>query len=169
MTHGPKLKVFFCYALSAMADIIPLLTLDTISAYLKKRDINHDIDDNNGNRFIRTGFKLDMGDAGVVISLNDIDGKVSRFEITCVTHNQYRARRAQVLEMLNERNRERAFNRSMDAEGNVFLEYIAFYPSFMPLPEEVFDTILQGAIAHFQDDYAALEGVPSPIQQQATA
>jgi hypothetical protein len=75
-----------------------------------------------------------------------------------VTHNQYRGRRGQVLELLNQRNRERAFSRSIDTDGNVWLEYIGFYPTAMPMPEETFDTLFGGVLVHFQDDYATLEG-----------
>jgi Putative bacterial sensory transduction regulator len=149
-----------------MADITPLLTLETLSKYLEKREVNHEIEQQEQNRFIRMNWKFEMGDAGVILSLNDAPGGTSRLEITCVTHNQYRGRRAQVVDMLNQRNRERAFTRSMDADGNVFLEYIGFYPSFMPFPEETFETIFGGALVHFQDDYATLEGVPGPSQQQ---
>jgi hypothetical protein len=149
-----------------MADITPLLTLETLAKYLEKREVNHEIEQQEQNRFIRMNWKFEMGDAGVILSLNDAPGGTSRLEITCVTHNQYRGRRAQVVDMLNQRNRERAFTRSMDADGNVFLEYIGFYPSFMPFPEETFETIFGGALVHFQDDYATLEGVPGPSQQQ---
>ena len=142
-----------------MADITPLLTLETIAAYLKKKDVNLDLEEQNGTRFVRMHWKFEMGDAAVLISLNDGPNNTSRLEITCVTHNQYRGRRAQVLETLNQRNRERAFSRSIDAEGNVWLEYIGFYPTAMPLPEETFDTLFGGVLVHFQDDYAALEGV----------
>lgn len=140
-------------------DITPLLTLETIGMYLKKKDVNFEIETNNGNRFIRTNWKFEMGDGACIISLNDAQGGASRWEITCVTHNQYRSRRAEVMGILNERNRQRAFSRSMDDDGNVFLEYIAFYPVGMPLSEELFDTIFGGVLVHFQDDYAFLEGV----------
>jgi hypothetical protein len=169
MTLETKRTAFMCYTPQAMADITPLLTLETLSKYLEKREVNHEIESQDQNRFIRMNWKFEMGDAGVILSLNDAPGGTSRLEITCVTHNQYRGRRAQVVEMLNQRNRERAFTRSMDADGNVFLEYIGFYPSFMPFPEETFETIFGGALVHFQDDYATLEGVPGPGAQQAQA
>jgi hypothetical protein len=140
-------------------DITPLLTLETLGMYLKKKDVNFEIETNNGNRFIRTNWKFEMGDGACIISLNSTDSNASRWEITCVTHNQYRARRAEVLQFLNERNRSRAFSRSMDDDGNVFLEYIAFYPVGMQLSEELFDTVFGGVLVHFQDDYAFLEGV----------
>jgi hypothetical protein len=145
-------------------DITPLLTLDTIGSYLKKKDVNYEIETNNGNRFIRTNWKFEMGDGACIISLNDAQGGTSRLEITCVTHNQYRGRRAEVLQFLNERNRSRAFSRSMDDDGNVFLEYIGFYPVGMPISEELFETIFGGVLVHFQDDYAALEGVQPKIE-----
>jgi hypothetical protein len=147
-----------------MAEIIPLLTLETIAKYLEKRDVNLEIETQNNSRFIRTNWKFEMGDAAVVISLSDGPNSTSRLEVTCVTHNQYRARRASVVELLNARNRERAFSRSIDEDGNVWLEYIGFYPTAMPLPEEVFETIFGGVLVHFQDDYAALEGV-APVAQ----
>ncbi|NJK46581.1 MAG: YbjN domain-containing protein [Pleurocapsa sp. SU_196_0] len=145
-------------------DITPLLTLETIGAYLKKKDVNFEIETNNGNRFIRTNWKFEMGDGACIISLNNADGGTSRLEITCVTHNQYRARRAEVVTFLNERNRSRAFSRSMDEDGNVFLEYIGFYPIGMALSEELFETIFGGVLVHFQDDYATLEGVQPKVE-----
>ncbi len=147
-----------------MSDITPLLTLETIAAYLKKKDVNLELEEQNGNRFIRMFWKFEMGDAAVLISLSDGPSNTSRLEITCVTQNQYRGRRAQVLELLNQRNRERAFARSIDTDGNVWLEYIAFYPTGMPVPEEVFEAIFGGTLVHFQDDYAALEGANTTPQ-----
>jgi Putative bacterial sensory transduction regulator len=149
-----------------MAEIIPMLTLETLAKYLKEKEVGLEIENNNGNRFIRTQWKFEMGDAAVIVSLNDGPNGTSRLEVTCVTQNQYRGRRAQVLEFLNERNRERAFSRSMDADGNVFLEYIGFYPTAMPFPSEVFDTLFGGVLVHFQDDYGALEGA-APATAQA--
>ena len=149
-----------------MNEVTPLLTLDTIANYLKKKDVNLDFETQNGTRFIRTNWKFEMGDAAVLVSVNDGPNRTSRLEITCVTHNQYRARRASVLELLNGRNRERAFSRSIDADGNVWLEYIGFYPTAMELPEETFDSLFGGVLVHFQDDYATLEGV-SPETPQA--
>ena len=61
--------------------------------------------------------------------------------------------------MLNERNRERAFARSIDNDGNVWLEYVGFYPTLTEMPQETFDTLFGGVLMHFQDDYAFLEGV----------
>jgi Putative bacterial sensory transduction regulator len=145
-------------------DITPLLTLETIGSYLKKKEVNFETETNGANRFLRTNWKFDMGDAAVIISLNDGPDGTSRLEITCVTHNQYRSRRNDVLELLNARNRERAFARSIDDDGNVWLEYIAFYPIAMPLSESLFDTIFGGVLVHFQDDYATLEGVTPKAQ-----
>lgn len=145
-------------------DITPLLTLETIGVYLKKKDVNFEIETNNGNRFIRTNWKFEMGDGACIISLNDADGSASRLEITCVTHNQYRSRRAEVVTVLNERNRARAFSRSMDEDGNIFLEYIGFYPVGMPLTEALFETIFGGVLVHFQDDYAFFEGMQPKIE-----
>ena len=57
-----------------------------------------------------------------------------------------------------DRNRERAFARSIDTDGNVWLEYVGFYPTLAEMPQETFDTLFGGVLMHFQDDYAALEG-----------
>jgi Putative bacterial sensory transduction regulator len=145
-------------------DITPLLTLETIGMYLKRQDVNFEMENNNGNRFLRTNWKFEMGDGACIISLNDGQDGTSRLEITCVTHNQYRSRRGEVIQFLNERNRARAFSRSMDDDGNVFLEYIAFYPLGMALSEDLFKTIFGGVLVHFQDDYAFLEGVQPKIE-----
>ena len=145
-------------------DITPLLTLETIGVYLKKKDVNFEIETNTSSRFIRTNWKFEMGDGACIISLNDAQGGASRLEITCVTHNQYRSRRNEVVQVLNERNRQRAFSRSMDDDGNMFLEYIAFYPIGMALTEELFETIFGGVLVHFQDDYAFLEGIQPKIE-----
>jgi hypothetical protein len=147
-----------------MANIIPLLTLETIANYLKQKEVNLEFEENNGNRYIRMMWKFEMGDAAVLISLNDGPEGTSRMEVTCVTQNVYRGRRAQVIEMLNQRNRERAFSRSIDSDGNVWLEYIGFYPTAMPLPETLFDTIFGGVLMHFQDDYGTLEGHDNAAQ-----
>ena len=141
-----------------MPDITPLLTLETLAKYLKDKEVNLEIESNDNQRFIRTHWKFEMGDAAVIVSLQDGPQGTSRLEVTCVTHNQYRGRKAQVMEMLNTRNRERAFSRSIDDDGNVWLEYVGFYPTAMPFPQEVFDTLFGGVLVHFQDDYATLEG-----------
>ena len=148
-----------------MDTITPLLTLDTIANFLKKKDVKFEVEDQNGSRFLRMYWKFEMGDAMVFVSLNDGQANTSRLEIICITQNQYRGRRTQVLDMLNSRNRERAFSRSIDTEGNVFLEYAGFYPTAMPLPEETFDSIFGNVLVHFQDDYATIEGVSPPAPQ----
>ncbi len=147
-----------------MSEIIPLLTLETLASYLRKKEVTLDMDTQNGNKFIRMNWKFEMGDAAVLVSLQDGPNDTSRLEITCVTHNQYRSRRAQVMEMLNQRNRERAFSRSIDGDGNVWLEYVGFYPTAMPMPETTFDTLFGGVMVHFQDDYSTLEGVGPAAQ-----
>lgn len=140
-----------------------LLTLDTIAKYLREKEVQLDLEDNNGQKFIRMGWRFEMGDAAVLVSVNDGPNNTSRLEVTCVTQKQYGARRQEVLELLNARNRERAFSRSIDADGNVWLEYVGFYPTLMELPQDTFDTLFGGVLMHFQDDYGTLEGVqPTP-------
>lgn len=140
-----------------------LLTLDTVAKYLKDKEVILDIEEQNGQRFIRMGWKFEMGDAAVLVSVNDGPNNTSRLEITCVTQKQYTGRKSEVMEMLNVRNRERAFSRSIDGDGNVWLEYVGFYPTLMEFPQDTFDTLFGGVLMHFQDDYASLEGVqPTP-------
>lgn len=141
-----------------------LLTLDTIAKYLKDKEVMLDIEENNGQRFIRMGWKFEAGDAAVLISVNDGPQNTSRLEVTCVTQNAYLERRDEVMQMLNGRNRERAFCRSIDDNGQFWLEYVGFYPTLMELPQETFDTLFGGVLMHFQDDYHTLEGVPLPQQ-----
>ncbi|PNY80003.1 YbjN domain-containing protein [Deinococcus koreensis] len=136
-----------------------LLTLDTLAKYLKEKEVQLDMEDNNGQRFIRMGWRFEMGDAAVLVSVNDGPNNTSRLEITCVTQKQYNERRNEVVNMLNDRNRERAFARSIDADGNVWLEYVGFYPTLAEMPQETFDTLFGGVLMHFQDDYGSLEGV----------
>ena len=136
-----------------------LLTLDTLAKYLKEKEVQLDMEDNNGQRFIRMGWRFEMGDAAVLVSVNDGPNNTSRLEVTCVTQKQYNDRRNEVVNMLNDRNRERAFARSIDADGNVWLEYVGFYPTLAEMPQETFDTLFGGVLMHFQDDYGALEGV----------
>ncbi|MFC6617453.1 YbjN domain-containing protein [Deinococcus radiophilus] len=147
-----------------------LLTLDTLANYLKERDVQLEMDQNpeTGQRFIRMGWRFEMGDAAVLVSVNDGPQNTSRLEITCVTQKTYEGRMQEVMEMLNLRNRERAFSRSIDQQGNVWLEYVGFYPTLAEMPQETFDTLFGGVLMHFQDDYAALEGVQlQPQQPQA--
>lgn len=135
-----------------------LLTLDTLAKYLQEKEVQLDMEENAGQRFIRMGWRFEMGDAAVLVSVNDGPNNTSRLEITCVTQKQYTDRRAEVAMMLNDRNRERAFARSIDGDGNVWLEYVGFYPTLAEMPQETFDTLFGGVLMHFQDDYAALEG-----------
>ena len=139
----------------------PLLTLDTVAKYLKAREVQLDIDENNGQRFIRMGWHFEMGDAAVLVSLNDVPDNTSRLEITCVTQKQYLSRQAEVLNLLNHRNRERAFSRSLDHDGNVWLEYIGIYPTLAEWPQETFDTLFSGVLKQFQEDYLTLEELPA--------
>lgn len=147
-----------------------LLTLDTLAKYLKEKEVQLDMEENNGQRFIRMGWRFEMGDAAVLVSVNDGPNNTSRLEVTCVTQKQYNDRRNEVVNMLNDRNRERAFARSIDADGNVWLEYVGFYPTLAEMPQETFDTLFGGVLMHFQDDYATLEGyVQGPQLQQPQA
>ncbi|GGQ93728.1 MULTISPECIES: YbjN domain-containing protein [Deinococcus] len=141
-----------------------LLTLETIAKYLKEKEVQLDMEENDGQRFIRMGWRFEMGDAAVLVSVNDGPQNTSRLEVTCVTQKQYTGRKQEVMELLNSRNRERAFSRSIDADGNVWLEYVGFYPTLTEMPQETFDTLFGGVLMHFQDDYAYLEGFQ--IQQQ---
>jgi hypothetical protein len=140
-----------------------LLTLDTIAKYLREKEVKLEVVDQdaaNGTtvRLIRMGWHFDMGDATVLISVNDGGNETTRMEITCVTQKSYQSRREMVIGLLNMRNRERAFSRSLDPDGNFWLEYVGFYPTLMELPQATFDTLFGGVLVHFQDDYAALEG-----------
>ena len=145
-----------------------LLTLETIAKYLKEREVQLDMEENNGQRFIRMGWRFEMGDAAVLVSVNDGPQNTSRLEITCVTQKTYAERKTEIVNILNERNRERAFARSIDNDGNVWLEYVGFYPTLTEMPQETFDTLFGGVLMHFQDDYAFLEGVQiSQPQPQA--
>ncbi|MDV6374043.1 YbjN domain-containing protein [Deinococcus arenicola] len=147
-----------------------LLTLDTLAKYLKEKEVQMDMEENNGQRFIRMGWRFEMGDAAVLVSVNDGPNNTSRLEVTCVTQKTYTDRRDEVVNMLNDRNRERAFARSIDTDGNVWLEYVGFYPTLAEMPQETFDTLFGGVLMHFQDDYATLEGfVPGPQLQQPQA
>ncbi|HEX2863784.1 MAG TPA: YbjN domain-containing protein [Deinococcales bacterium] len=139
-------------------DVTPLLTLDSLQKYLEARGINSQVLEQNNQRYIQMIWKFEVGDAAVLVSLNDGPNDTTRMEITCITHNQYRGRRAEVLELLNQRNRERHFARSIDADGNVWLEYVAFYPTGIQLPLQVWDTMFGGVLMHFEDDYKTLEG-----------
>ena len=143
-----------------------LLTLDTLAKYLRDKEVQLDIEDNAGQRFIRMGWRFDMGDAAVLVSVNDGPNNTSRLEVTCVTQKTYENRRQEVMVLLNERNRERAFSRSIDADGNVWLEYVGFYPTLVEMPQETFDTLFGGVLMHFQDDYATLEGYTAGPQLQ---
>nr|WP_169743767.1 YbjN domain-containing protein [Deinococcus misasensis] len=141
-----------------MMSDVALLTLDTIAKYLKEKEVHLDLQENNGQRFIRMGWKFEMGDAAVLVSVSDGPNDTSRLEITCVTQKTYTDRRDEVVTMLNGRNRERAFSRSIDDDGNVWLEYVGFYPTLCEFPQSTFDTLFSGVLMHFQDDYASLEG-----------
>ena len=56
----------------------PLLTLETIAKYLKAREVQLDMEENNGQRFIRMGWRFEMGDAAVLVSVNDGPSNTSR-------------------------------------------------------------------------------------------
>ena len=44
-------------------DITPLLTLETIGSYLKKKEVNYETETNGANRFLRTNWKFEIGRA----------------------------------------------------------------------------------------------------------
>ncbi len=48
-----------------------LLTLDTLAKYLRDKEVQLDIEDQGGQRFIRMGWRFEMGDAAVLVSVND--------------------------------------------------------------------------------------------------
>lgn len=154
-----------------MSDVA-LLTLDTIAKYLKDKNVVLEVQEpeNQGQpRFVRMGWKFEMGDAAVLVSVSDGPNDTSRLEITCVTQKSYSQYRPQVLEILNIRNRERAFSRSIDNDGNVWLEYVGFYQTLQEFPAEVFDTLFGGVLMHFQDDYGALAATFEGFQPAAQA
>lgn len=143
------------------------LTIEAITGYLQKRDVSYTVLDNENIPVLRMLWGFEMGDAVVLVSIHDdafliqggnAIGVFSRLEITWVTEKNYLSRRSEILELLNERNRSRAFSRSIDEEGNVWLEYIGLYPTYSEFPEHVFDILFDGIMQHFEDDYAALEG-----------
>lgn len=155
-----------------MTDQVALLTLDNLVKFLQEREVQLELDTNpeTGQRFIRMGWRFEMGDAAVLISINDGPEGNSRLEITCVTQKTYADRFDEVVKILNQRNRERAFSRSIDGEGNVWLEYVGFYPTLAEMPQGTFDTLFGGVLMHFQDDYAHLEGfTPEGEQDQPLA
>ena len=59
-----------------------LLTLDTLAKYLKEKEVQLDMEENNGQRFIRMGWRFEMGDAAVLVSVNDGPNNTSRLEVT---------------------------------------------------------------------------------------
>ncbi len=153
-----------------MADVA-LLTLNTIAKYLKEREVKLEVQEPEAEgqpRFLRMGWQFEMGNAVVLISVSDGPEDTSRLEVTCVTEKTYAQYRMQVLEILNIRNRERAFSRSIDNDGNVWLEYVGFYQTLQEFPIAVFDNIFRGVLMHFQDDYTALattfEGYQPAVQ-----
>mgnify|MGYP001759704050 CR=1 FL=1 len=153
-----------------MTTEVGLLTLETLANYLREREVQFEIQQNpeTQQRFINMGWRFEMGDAAVLVSVSDGPQNTSRLEITCVTQKTYENRMLEVVQLLNQRNRERAFSRSIDPQGNVWLEYVGFYPTLAEMPQDTFDTLFGGVLQHFQADYADLEGFQlQPEQPQA--
>ncbi|MBC8102172.1 MAG: YbjN domain-containing protein [Cytophagales bacterium] len=152
--------------MSVPAPVPARLTFEAIASYLEKRDVSFSVIEKDNVPILRMLWGFDMGDAIVLISIHDdaflihggdAIGVFSRLEITWVTENQYNDRRQETLELLNARNRARAFSRSLDEDGNVWLEYIGLYPTYSEFPKHVFDLLFDGVMQHFEDDYATLE------------
>ena len=133
------------------------LTLDTVVAYLERLGIAFELDRVNGTPVIRSGWRFDAGSAALLVSVSDSANDTTRLEITCATQERYPDRIEEVMTLLNERNRERAFARSVDGEGVVYLEYVGFYPMGCPFPQSVFEVVFGGLLLQFEEDYNALE------------
>lgn len=138
---------------------LPALTLDTLLGFLRDQGYTFEVEETDGRRLARLDWRFQMGDATVLVAVDGGPNDSARLSITCATAKTYAPRRAGVLEDLNRRNRARAFSRSLDDEGRVWLEYVGFYPTHVDFPQDTFETLLQGALVYFHDDYAALEGV----------
>lgn len=143
-----------------MTDLaLPALTLDVLLGFLRDKGYTFEVEEADGRRLARLDWRFEMGEATVLVAVDDGPNATSRLSITCATAKTYASRRAAVLEDLNRRNRARAFSRSVDDAGRVWLEYVGFYPTHVDFPQDTFETLLQGALVYFHDDYAALEGV----------
>ncbi|MBE9609766.1 YbjN domain-containing protein [Chitinilyticum piscinae] len=137
-----------------------VLTLDTLKNYLQSRDIQlHVVKGEHGESFLQMGWQFPSGEAGVFVCLSTGDSGDLRLEIACVSRTNYMDRWHEVLDFLNERNRSHPFARSLDEDGNFWLEYVGFYPAGTHFPESTFNTLFGGVLIHFEEEFAALEGV----------
>ncbi len=138
---------------------MPLLNLDTLKHYLSAREIQlRVVQGEQGEPFLQMGWQFPVGEAGVFICLSTGDTGDLRLEIACVSRGSYLERWHEVLDYLNERNRSHPFSRSLDEDGNFWLEYVGFYPAGTLFPEATFNTLFGGVLIHFEEEYAALEG-----------
>jgi len=135
------------------------LTLATVVEYLDRMGVQYKMDDAFGTPIVRSGWRFEVGAASLLISVSDSAHHTTRLEITCATQRRYPDQTEAVLHLLNTRNRERAFARSVDEEGVVFLEYVGFYPTGCPFPLSVFEVVFGGILLQFEEDYQAIEAV----------
>lgn len=139
---------------------VSVLCLDTLKHYLQARDIQlHVVQSEQGDSFLQMGWQFPSGEAGVFVCLSTGDAGDLRLEIACVSRVSYLDRWHEVLDYLNERNRSHPFARSLDEDGNFWLEYVGFYPAGVVLPESTFNTLFGGVLIHFEEEYGELEGV----------
>lgn len=133
------------------------LSLDTVVAYLERLGITYDLEVIGTTPIIRSGWRFDAGSAALVIAISESTHQTTRLEITCSSRQRYPDRLEEVTTLLNARNRERAFARSVDDDGFVYLEYVGFYPTGCPFPQHVFEVVFGGVLLQFEDDYTAIE------------
>jgi hypothetical protein len=135
------------------------LTLPTVVEYLERMGVQYRMDELFGTPIVRSGWRFEVGHAALVISVSDSAHHTTRLEITCATHQRYPGQSDAVLQLLNTRNRERAFARSVDEDGVVYVEYVGFYPTGCPFPLSVFEVVFGGILLQFEEDYQAIEAV----------
>lgn len=135
------------------------LTLPTVVEYLERMGVQFRLEDAFGTPIVRTGWRFEVGAAALLISVSDSAHHTTRLEITCATRQRYPDHADEVLHLLNTRNRERAFARSVDEDGVVYLEYVGFYPTGCPFPLSVFEVVFGGVLLQFEEDYQAIEAV----------
>ena len=133
------------------------LSLDTVVAYLERLGITFDLEVVGTTPIIRDGWRFDVGSAALVIAVSESAHHTTRLEITCSSRQRYPDRLGEVQALLNARNRERAFARSVDEDGFVYLEYVGFYPTGCPFPQSVFEVVIGGVLLQFEEDYVAIE------------
>jgi hypothetical protein len=135
------------------------LTLPTVVEYLDRMGIHYRLDDLFGVPIVRSGWRFEVGAAALLISVSESAHHTTRLEITCATQQRYPDQAEAVLQLLNSRNRERAFARSVDEDGVVYLEYVGFYPTGCPFPLSTFEVVFGGILLQFEEDYQAIEAV----------